>query len=360
MTPRNPKNERIKRQYADFLMHSDGKAETTIRQIEKAIQRYESFTDYADFGTFNQRWAKGFKDSLACQKLAKATLFATVMFLKRFLTWLSREPSYRSRIGLNDIEFLSLSEKDIRAAKAPADRAIPTLVQVLQVIEGMPSGTAIEMRNRALIAFIAITGIRDGAVVTLKVKHFDVVRRLVLQNPNEVSTKFSKRIDTFLFPLDDRLEVIVLDWIKYLRTTEFFAETDPLFPKTLLSQDENNCFRPHGLAREHWANASPIRAIFDAAFTLAGLPVHTPHSLRHMIISEAYRRNLSPRELIAWSQNLGHEGLLTTITSYGKIPLEEQGRLIRGGKPGGTEAELLAKIRDLVSTVGNAAFDPPP
>jgi len=360
MIPRNPKNERIKRQYADFLKHADGKAEQTIRQIEKAVQRYEGFTGYADFAAFDQLKAKGFKAELASRELAKATILSTVTALKRFFGWLAAQPGYKSKINLTDIEFMSLSDKDIRAARAPADRAIPALEQVLRVVEIMPDETAIEKRNRALIAFLAITGIRDGAAITLKVKHFDAERRLVLQNPTEVNTKFGKRIDTFLFPLDGRLEQIAIDWINTLRTVELFAETDPLFPKTLLTLDENNCFKPQGLSREHWANASPVRAIFRDAFTCAGLPVHTPHSFRHMIISEAYRRNLPPRELIAWSQNLGHEGLLTTITSYGKIPLQEQGRLIRGAGRQGDEAGLLAKIRDLVSTTGNAAFDPLP
>ena len=45
-------------QYADFLKHADGKDEQTIRQIEKAIQRFEAFTGYADFGAFDQFKAK--------------------------------------------------------------------------------------------------------------------------------------------------------------------------------------------------------------------------------------------------------------------------------------------------------------
>jgi hypothetical protein len=63
MSNRNPKNERIKRQYGEFLKHADGKAEATIRQVEKAIQRYESFTSLADFANFDQRrdglWQNG-------------------------------------------------------------------------------------------------------------------------------------------------------------------------------------------------------------------------------------------------------------------------------------------------------------
>jgi hypothetical protein len=53
MIRRNPKNERIKRQYADFLKHADRKAEPTIRQAEKAIWGYEEFTGLVDFDAFD-------------------------------------------------------------------------------------------------------------------------------------------------------------------------------------------------------------------------------------------------------------------------------------------------------------------
>ena len=118
MMPRNPKNERIKRQYSDFMKHADGKAEPTIRLIEKSIQRYEAFTGHVDFATFNQQRAKNFKDDLAGQNLAKATILSTVTDLKRFFGWLALVPGYKTKISKNDIEFLSLSEKDVRAAKS--------------------------------------------------------------------------------------------------------------------------------------------------------------------------------------------------------------------------------------------------
>ena len=40
------------------------------------------------------------------------------------------------------------------------------------------------------------------------------------------------------------------------------------------------------------------------------------------------QRKLTPAQLKAWSQNLGHESVLTTLTSYGNMPLEMQGQLI--------------------------------
>jgi hypothetical protein len=37
----------------------------------------------------------------------------------------------------------------------------------------------------------------------------------------------------------------------------------------------------------------------------------------------------SPEEFKAWSQNMGHEGVLTTFTSYGEVSHERQARIIR-------------------------------
>ena len=37
----------------------------------------------------------------------------------------------------------------------------------------------------------------------------------------------------------------------------------------------------------------------------------------------------SPEDFKAWSQNLGHEQVLTTFTSYGKVADDRQGEIIR-------------------------------
>ena len=347
MNSKCPKNERTKRDYFHHLKQALGRSEQTIRQIGRSLTRFEEFTGRRDFKTFDQRQAVGFKDKLAQSDLAPASVLTTLKDLKLFLGWLALQPGFKRSIKPGDIEYLNLSDKAVRAATAPADKDFPTLQMIEKVVAAMPSETAIDKRDRALIVFTAITGIRDGALVTLKLKHFDETQRLVLQNPNEVATKFSKRIDTFLFPLNDTFEAVFLDWVSYLRKEELFGENDPLFPKTALGQDNNNCFMSNGLSREHWTNASPVRAIFRAAFQRTGLPEFTPHRFRNMIVSEMYRRQLTVPVFKAWSQNLGHEGAMTTLTSYGKIGLEEQGRLVRNSR-NGSEEDLLSQIRAIV------------
>lgn len=38
----------------------------------------------------------------------------------------------------------------------------------------------------------------------------------------------------------------------------------------------------------------------------------------------------TPEQFKAWSQNIGHERVFTTLTAYGKVPAARQAELIRG------------------------------
>lgn len=347
---KNSTNERIKHSYLHHLRHAVGRSEQTIRQVEKSIARLENCTKQRDFKTFDQKQAVAFKDDLAKQSLAPATILSTLNDLKRFLSWLAGQPGYKRAIRTDDIDYLTLPEKTIRAASAPAEKAFPSLPMIEKTVAAMPFDTATEKRDRAMLAFTAISGVRDGALITLKMKHFDEKRILVIQDPKEVATKFSKRIDTFLFPLSDTFEQIFLDWYSHLRNVELFGPNDPLFPLTQLSHDEDHCYRVAGLSREHWANTGPARKVFKEAFRCANLPEFTPHRFRDMIVSEMYRRNLSIQEFKAWSQNLGHEGVMTTLTSYGKISLEEQGRLVRA-KELISESDVKLQLKALIEAL---------
>lgn len=325
----NAKNERIKRAYRIFLKEADGKADATIEQIMKAIERYEACTSRADFGTFDQRKAVRFKDHMAAQELAKATILSTVTALKRFFGWLSHQSGYRSRIRRTDIEYLNLADRDIRAAKAPADRPAPSLDQVRKAFAGMPTKTTIDRRDRAVFALLGLTGIRDGALITLKLKHFNETDLRILQNPNEVATKNAKRIDTFLIDIASELKAALIDWKHHLVEKELFSPTDPLFPKTAIGQDRNDCFVAVGLSREHWASAQSVRNLVKAAFEAVGLPYFHPHTFRHMLVEQAYRLCRTPEQFKAWSQNFGHEDVLTTLRSYGKIDLQRQRQILQ-------------------------------
>ena len=152
----NSKNERIKKDYFRFLKEADRKSESTIDGIRKAISRYETYTGMKDFATFNREQAVAFKRHLAKTKaersgepLAKSTLHATINALKAFFKWLSCQPGYKSRIRITDIEYLNLTEKEVREAQAPAVKRFPTLEQIRKTIFSMPAETVVQRRDRA-------------------------------------------------------------------------------------------------------------------------------------------------------------------------------------------------------------------
>src|SRR5207247_1677334 len=100
--------------------------------------------------------------------------------------------------------------KDVAIATAARTKRVPTLEQIKAVIAATPTVTEIDLRDRALIAFAIVTGIRDSAIASLRLKHIDVHQRLVIQDPAQVKTKFSKRIETYFFPVGEDLEQIVV------------------------------------------------------------------------------------------------------------------------------------------------------
>jgi integrase/recombinase XerD len=98
--------------------------------------------------------------------------------------------------------------------------------------------------------------------------------------------------------------------------------------------NDQRTFVIDGLSREHWADAAPVRAIFKVAFAGVELPYFKPHSVRNTLTQLAYTLKLSPEQLKAWSQNMGHDSVLTTIGSYGPISVERQQELLNAlGKP---------------------------
>jgi integrase len=209
------------------------------------------------------------------------------------------------------------------------EQKAPTLEQVKHVISTMPIQTEIERRNRALVAFTLLTGARDSAIASMKLKHVDLAANRVDQDAREVKTKFSKTFSTYFFPVGDEICEIVAEWVSYLREVKLWGNDDPLFPATHIAIGETRQFKVSGLERKHWSNASPIRTIFREAFDRAGLSYFNPHSFRNTLVQLGLNLCKSAEEFKAWSQNLGHENALTTLTSYGEVACQRQGEIIR-------------------------------
>jgi integrase len=337
MKTHNPQNERIKRAYFTYLAEAKGFSEATLDGVAKALNRFETYTKFRDFKAFHIEQAKGFKANLGEQtslrtkdRLSKATLYATLSALRRFFIWLAGQPGYKSRISYSDAEYFNLAAKETRIAKAHRETPVPTLEQIRHVIGTMPITSEIEGRDRALIAFTILTGARDGATASLKLRHVDLEQGRIDQDARQVNTKFSKTFATWFFPVGNDVRQVVIEWINYLRRVKLWGLDDPLFPATKIIVGDTRHFEASGLDRKHWHSATPIRAVFKRAFTAAGLPYFNPHSFRKTLALLGGQICKSPEEYKAWSQNLGHEHVLTTFSSYGDVGRQRQAEIIRG------------------------------
>jgi len=337
MKKHSPSNERIKRQYFIFLKEAKRQSEASVDAVAKALSRFEEHSKYRVFKAFHFQQAVAFKKHMAGQKgqqsgkpLSKATMHSTLGYLKCFFQWLAVQPGYKSRLQYSDAEYFNMSEKDTRIATARREKPVPTLEQIKHVIASMPTDSEIELRNRALIAFTLLTGARDSAIASMKLKHVDLSAGSVFQDAREVKTKFSKTFTTYFFPVGDDVRHIIEAWVKHLRKEKLWGNDDPLFPSTNMGLGANNHFEAIGLKRDHWRSAAPIRSIFRDAFARAGLPYFNPHSFRNTLVQLGETNCRTPEDCKTWSQNLGHEKVLTTFYCYGEVSGQRQGEIIHG------------------------------
>ncbi|MEO5812848.1 MAG: tyrosine-type recombinase/integrase [Rhodanobacter sp.] len=341
MIKHNASNERIKRHYFTFLTEAKHHSEATADEAAAALARFEEHSKYRDFKAFRHQQAVAFKEYLTEQnnvvtkkRLSKATLHATLSQLKRFFQWLALQPGYKSQLNYSDAEYFNLSTKDSRVASARRPRAVASLEQVRQVIFSMPGSSEIEQRDRAVIAFTLLTGARDGAIASMKLKHVDLVAGNVFQDARDVKTKFSKTFTTTFFPVGGDVREIVADWVRYLREVRHWSDEDPLFPATRIVLNDRMQWEAVGVEPKHWSNATAIRRIFHDAFAAVGMPYFNPHSIRNTLVHLGETRCKTPEDFKAWSQNLGHAHVLTTFTSYGEVPARRQSEIIQALRTG--------------------------
>ena len=358
MAKHNAQNARIKREYFDYLKEAMRRDEASIDKVATALARFEAANGHKDFKKFHREQAKAFKHKLDKEKnartgkpLSRATVHSTLSALRAFFIWLAGQPGYKSKIAYADADYFNLSEKDVRIAKATREKPVPTLEQVHHVLATMPHKSDIERRNRALIALALLTGARAAALASFKLKHIDLERGCIHQDAREVRTKGSKTFTTWFCPVGGNALQLVTDWCEYLRKDLLWSEDDPLFPKILIGLGEQGGFAAIGLAREHWSGTGAIRAIYKEAFAAAGLPYYNPHCFRHALARLGEQICPTIEAFKAWSQNIGHEKMLTTLTSYGTVPADKQADLIRGlGEKdvANDDAELAALIAETV------------
>lgn len=333
MSELNPANERIKRRYFYYLREAEGLAEITIDNSGRAIAAFEQFTGAKDFRSFSIKdaigWRKnllGGKGRVAAELSSRATVRSKLLSVQKFFRWLSQQSGFKSRIAIIDADYFDLGRRDRRIASERRNDNAPSLEQVQHVIRAMPSTNDCERRDQALMAFLLLTGARVMAITSFQLRHVMRDRLGVNQDARAVKTKGGRSFATYWFPVGDDILCVFLDWLDYLQRELLFRSGDPLFPAT------NKIAAIYGnrqLTREPWKTADPVRTICRRACEGARVPYFPPHTVRRTLAILGERMCTTGEELKAWSQNLGHLEVLTTMSSYGGLSDRRQCQVMK-------------------------------
>lgn len=326
MSEVNPKNARLIMEWVEELDREY--STSTVDQKLAAMAIYEKATAFTDFTAINLDHVDTFIAAIRNKSVLSRTRASTVRHVKGFFEWMVMMEKIKGKQARMPLKALKLPKKDRRAGQASKRKPRATIAQIISTMQAMPKTNAIERRNRALIAFTALSGARDGAIISMHVGHVDLANCEVLQHPDEVETKASKQIFTWFFPVGNELKDEVVDYIGFLKHELGFIDSDPLFPQDKRGRDENDHFTYNELSKQRWANAQPMRDIFKKAFQANALKYFNPHSFRNTLMDLAYDLGLAGEALKAWSQNLGHEKLDTTVNAYGNVSLDRQRAVI--------------------------------
>jgi len=331
----NAENERTKRHYFEWEKEARGKANATVSNIRDALYSFEESTGFKNFKAVTKEDIVNFKNQIkkkinhkTDRPVSETYLLHTSQYLISFFQWLCTQKGYK-KLNATDFHYFKISGKDMQIARATPSKRYPSLEQIEHVVKNMPHSTELQKRDRALIAFLALSGMRVAAIVSLKLKHISLSQERIEQDPKEVKTKGSKKIVTYFFPVGDYLKQVVIDWVTFLKNEKLCDPGTPLFPSTKVSLNQNSQFSGAEFDTTPWKSTTPLRTIVENAFKAAGLDYYNPHAFRHTIVNLAHQVCRKPEDLKAWSQNMGHNSVLTTLTSYGTIDECNQGDIIK-------------------------------
>lgn len=355
----NVQNELIKRDFLRWLLEAGRSCESTVRKVEQSILLYQELNNDVDFRLYNPDRAISFKKALKNReyrgkRIALTTYHSHLRNIRKFFLWLTNKSSYKSKITPDLVDYLKVSAKEQRIATQETHRDYPTLNYVKSLCQSIDINSEVDTRDRAIIAFTLLSGIRVDAMISLKIGSFDKEKLIVDQNPSAgVRTKNSKRILTVLFEFDDKLLQYFLNWHSHI-LGKGFEENDPLFPRSKLNQGMKDISfqSAEEVERLSWNGTGQIRNIFKTRSRNANLPYHSPHSLRHLAVYLALKYSISGEQLKAISQNFGHEYVATTLSAYANYGDEELVRILMSmkfkGEPKKFESEILRKIKELL------------
>lgn len=321
----NAQNEGMKKKYAEFLESAKRLSLKTVNMKLKSLYRFDDFIRQTDYKTFNKVIARDFQSKLKQpnsqgSSLSAKTIYQSLRDVQEFLYWLSDKPGYKSRIHREDIQYLNPSKSITQMANNRPPRAYPfNLAYLKRLIVSIRGTEELDLRDKAMIATLIMTGIRAEALATLAVGCVDMDHWTIDQDPAKgVKTKFRKRIHTVILKIDSIFSQALEDWFKFLIARNV-PTSYPLFPKAELSQEQGTFSFINNKVSDRFMLGSQVSHILKRRCSDARETYYSAHSIRHL--HERVLEKVCPKteQIKAISQNMGHEKLATTLFSYGYI-----------------------------------------
>jgi len=309
----------------NYLKEAKGRKSNTVYRKISIIVDFEDFIDKCDFEIFNEKIAMQYKSYLNDSKwkgepISKKTALNKLTTIKDFYIWLKKQKGYKSKINESDIEYLNLDLGTMHSIRTTqALQQIPDIVHVGKLIDSIEIENDVDKRDKALIAFMLLSGMRIGSIISIKLKDFDKNKLTITINTMDGrNSKFGKANIVRLLVFDSAILEPIIEWFNYLVGDRGFNLNDPLFPMTDVKNiPDGNVLQANNVKPEFWKRAGAINKILKDRAANANLQYYRPHLFRGLHTSLALSMAKDGKEILAISRNLGHNSVNTTISFYG-------------------------------------------
>ena len=335
----NLENEAQKRNYWAYLKGPKRLAENTIEGIQRSIYKFDDFIGNDNYKSFNKKIAKNFQDyldrlSYRGKKISEKTIYRALIDVQKFLYWLSGQSGYKSKIHKNDVEYLNPSYSITTIAHNSTPRIYPMDINYLKrLVIGIKGKSELAKRDRALISFLISTGMRAEAITTLSVGCVDCTnmdRMIIDQNPAKgVMTKFRRRHTTLALEIDSIFTQCIQEWLGFLRERNIPSDY-PLFPKAEICHKQGTfSFVNNKISNKFIQSSSQVSHILKKRCSETGEKYYSAHTIRHLHVHIAEKAINNLHQLKAFSQNVGHKDIATTLSAYAYLPALQQIEILK-------------------------------
>lgn len=324
--PQNMFNERVKRNYFEHLLVDEDRSEKSVRIDEIAILQFEQLFVFRNLGHLTVDEVRQFKKHLEGTGLTPSVVQARLASIRRLHEWLILQKPFRKTIDAYAVSLLRLKRKKSRRL-GTVERIVdtPTLNQIDQAAKSMPTERLEERRNRAAFVILAMTAVRISALVSLRLKHLELEKRVIYQPSTEVDTKFAKAQTTLLLDFFPEWIGWVSDYIAELKSLGF-GEDDPFLPRMGYPKGTKIGFGGRTMQKEFLKSGQVVWATVRGTFERIGLKPYSPHIFRHVHGKLANHPKSNAAVMKMLSLNKGHSEIRTSA-SYGTMDLETRQKI---------------------------------